>query len=136
MWMSFDWTDDMIANNINKHQKTNKKKEKQTTSITIYLLFRGRPLHCISFLSLDMISIAMRTLRASYTLRRMFFSSYCCWTHHININSITVNTLYHRHECISLGEKWQTWSGDEIPLPGSENSATSSSATCIRVKFL
>ena len=43
-----------------------------------FALVRGRPFHCISFLSFDIISIAMRTFRASYTLRLMFFSSYCC----------------------------------------------------------
>lgn len=55
-----------------------------------FMLVRGRPLHCISFLSLDIISIAMRTFRASYTLRRMFFSSYCC-----------CNTLYKYKLCYS-----------------------------------
>jgi len=43
-----------------------------------FRLVRGRPFHCISFLSLDIISIAIRTFRASYTLRLIFFSSYCC----------------------------------------------------------
>ena len=36
----------------------------------------GKPFHVISFFSFEIMSIAMRTLRASYTRRRMFFSSY------------------------------------------------------------
>ena len=36
----------------------------------------GRPCQEISFLSLVMMSMAMSTLSASYTRRRMFFSSY------------------------------------------------------------
>lgn len=43
-----------------------------------FTLVRGRPFHCISFLSFEIISIAMRTFKASYTLRLIFFSSYCC----------------------------------------------------------
>lgn len=43
-----------------------------------FKLVRGRPFHWISFLSFEMMSIAIRTFKASYTLRRMFFSSYCC----------------------------------------------------------
>lgn len=40
----------------------------------------GRPIHLISFFSLEMMFIAMRTLRASYTRRLMFFWSYWCCT--------------------------------------------------------
>ena len=36
----------------------------------------GRPFHMISFLRFAMMFIAMSTLSASYTRRRMFFSSY------------------------------------------------------------
>lgn len=36
----------------------------------------GRPSHLISFFSFEMMFMAMRTLRASYTRRRMFFWSY------------------------------------------------------------
>lgn len=58
-----------------------------------FMLVWGRPFHCISFLSFDIMSIAMRTLRASYTLRLMFFSSYCCcqkreWTSVIHFGFI------------------------------------------------
>mmetsp|Transcript_38118 Transcript_38118/g.75356 ORF Transcript_38118/g.75356 Transcript_38118/m.75356 type:complete len:221 (-) Transcript_38118:275-937(-) len=38
--------------------------------------FVGSPRQLISFLSFETISMAMSTLRASYTRRRMFFSSY------------------------------------------------------------
>ena len=38
----------------------------------------GSPIQRISFFSLLMMFMAMRTLSASYTRRRMFFWSYCC----------------------------------------------------------
>lgn len=39
----------------------------------------GRPIQWISFFSLEMMFIAISTLRASYTRLRMFFWSYTCW---------------------------------------------------------
>lgn len=39
----------------------------------------GRPIHLISFFSLEMMFMAMRTFSASYTRRRMFFWSYTCF---------------------------------------------------------
>lgn len=42
----------------------------------------GRPIHLISFFSLEMMFMAMSTLSASYTRRRMFFWSYTCWSGH------------------------------------------------------
>lgn len=41
--------------------------------------FVGRPIHLISFFSLEMMFIAMSTFSASYTRRRMFFWSYTCY---------------------------------------------------------
>lgn len=40
----------------------------------------GRPIHLISFFSLEIMFMAMSTLSASYTRRRMFFWSYTCWS--------------------------------------------------------
>lgn len=40
MWMSFDWTDDMIANNINKHQKTNEKRRNRPLQKQ-YIFYQG-----------------------------------------------------------------------------------------------
>lgn len=105
-----------------------------------FRLVRGRPFHCISFLSFDIISIAMSTFRASYTLRLMFFSSYCCCS---NKDLTTKKTqLYssfidkdhvYKHAAgikyISQVRRIETWSGDAKLLLGSANSATSSSAT-------
>lgn len=39
----------------------------------------GRPIHLISFFSLEMMFMAMSTFSASYTRRRMFFWSYTCF---------------------------------------------------------
>ena len=39
----------------------------------VFLLLVGMPIHRMSFFSFDMIPMAISTLRASYTLRRMFF---------------------------------------------------------------
>lgn len=59
----------------------------------------GRPIHLISFFSFEMIFMAMSTLSASYTRRRIFFWSYTCYMekgrrdqvgfwHFVNINVI------------------------------------------------
>ncbi len=44
----------------------------------------GSPIHFISFFSLEMMFMAIRTLRASYTRRRMFFWSYA-WKDHCSV---------------------------------------------------
>lgn len=69
-----------LANKSKIYNQTppNKNWTQTFNSSMSFRLVRGRPFHCISFLSFDMISIAIRTLRASYTLLLMFFSSYCC----------------------------------------------------------
>lgn len=45
------------------------------TASSSSLLLDGRPRQKMSFFSLEMMSIAMSTLSASYTRRLMFFSS-------------------------------------------------------------
>ena len=47
----------------------------------------GKPSHLISFFSLLIIFMAIRTLRASYTLRLMFFWSYCWSVGEVHLES-------------------------------------------------
>lgn len=96
--------------------------------------FVGSPSQRISFFSFEIIFIAINTFKASYTLRRIFFWSYCWKVKFSELHFYCVNPYWESTPFYSFStyhyNDVRTWLSAEPCIPAA-NSSTSSSATSL-----